>query len=362
MNIKDLKSLPIEARQSSIACVYACKRKWLLKYRLGITLRGEQIKESANLGQIYHRFKQLGPGREDEVRKWVRDRQTALMSQVDAGEDLDGTLARLANLLTELYHKAEVMAHIFWERFPLPPYLEVIGREIDVSVPISLLGFYSEGSKILIGGRLDSLLRNKEDGNIWIRDDKSTGRALETVFAGLGWSIQARLYRILADHYLTEGAVRGFIMDGIVKPGIKLCGKDEKTAKAENITPQEAYLRRVRQWYMEQEGDMDRKMIDSKALIFAESLYPPELVSAIMMIDTLAKAPCESAHHLESEFPRDITRQACMQYETQCEYHDLCDRHPDYWDELFECKYHFIAGDDSEESTGEIEGAKKGKE
>ena len=331
MNILELQSKSVMCRQSSIKCAYACKRKWLLKYRLGIELRGVQVKESATLGQIYHKFQQYGPGREAEVRAWVRDMQVALMARVDKEEDIDGSMVRLANMLTDLYNKAEAMAHVFWTRFPQPAYLQATATEIDCSFSWNDLD---------IGGRIDKILQHKEDNSYWIRDHKSTGRGLNTIFGGLAWSIQARLYRLLAFEYLKdegklqdEKQVRGFIMDGTVRPGIKLCRTDEKNAKTWNCPVEEAYLRRVKDWYKEQE-EKGKESMKSKALIFIEPIWNSELVGALTMMQTLA----DGSMSLEC-YPRDITRMACMQYETQCIYHDLCETNPNQWDQLFETKY-----------------------
>jgi len=130
MKFNELKSFPVECRQSSMGCAKDCERKWLCQYRLGIKLRGGEYKEAATLGQIYHRLQCLGPGHEVEVRAEVRKQQTALMAGVERGEDLDGNMSRLASNLTTLYQKAEVMAHVFWKKFPQPEYFGAIGLEV----------------------------------------------------------------------------------------------------------------------------------------------------------------------------------------------------------------------------------------
>jgi len=303
---------------------------------MGIVLRGTQIKKAADLGTIYHKFQQLGPGHDAEVKAWVVGLQQELMALVARGEDLDGQAARKAGMLTELYNKATVMAHIFWEKFPQPDYLLTIGTEIKHTM---------EWEGLTLSGTIDKLLQDTKSGlNCgWIRDHKSTGRSLESFFGGLAWSVQPRLYRILAKDYAAKNNIditfRGFILDGITFPGIKQCGKDEKNAKAWGCPVEEAYLRRVKEWYRDFEVKADlagksAKAIDSKAMFYTEPMYPVELLQQMNDLKQLATRAIDPAL-----YSRDITRRSCFQYERQCKYHDLCTTDPAQWDRLFETRY-----------------------
>ena len=333
MKLENIKPHPVVCRQSSISCAYACKRKWFLKYRLGVVLRGEQVKEGATLGKIYHRFQQLGPGHEDEVSKWVRQQQAALMTRVDKGEDLDGSMVRLANLMTELYHKAKVMFDLFNEKYPQPSYLRGVGTELKISM---------EYHGLIVAGTIDKLLENEQDGKFWIRDHKSTSLPLESIFGGIAWSIQARIYRMLANEYLhnNQKKVSGFIFDGILKPGIKLCRTDEKNANTWKCSLEDAYLRRVRDWYHDKEQEKEGATILSRSIIYNEPEIPPELEIALdLMLELSMMDISFEERDLNLNYPRDITREACNKYQKQCIYHDLCDSSMWKWDELFENKY-----------------------
>jgi len=338
MNFDELKPLPVTCRQSSIGCARDCERKWLCQYRLGIKLRGGEYKEAATLGQIYHRLQCLGPGQEYEVRAEIRKQQSALMAGVERGEDLDGNMARLASKLTTLYQKAEVMARVFWKKFPEPDYFTILNLEVKHSME------WQDG--LFIEGTIDKLLVNEQDDFVWIRDHKSTGRPLSALFGGLSWSLQGRLYRILAEDYIgttNRKGVKGFILDGIITPGIKLCRTDEKNAKIRKCSVEEAYLRRVVEWYESYEvkaelaNKANAKALDSKAMLFTEPLYPKELTNLLTYMAELKNRP--SLH--PSLYARDVTRYNCFKYEKQCIYHDLCSTDPDQWDELFEKKYKF---------------------
>ena len=341
MNFENIEPLPVICRQSSMTCAISCERKWFCKYRMEIELRGEPLKVSASLGKIYHKFHELGQGHEQEVKAWVQQMQTELMDRVNRGEDLDGSIARQATMLTELYNKARVMAELFWEKYPQPSYFTVIGKEIKHTM---------EYDGLTIEGTIDKLLLNEQDGSIWIRDHKSTGRPLAFLFGGISWSIQARVYRILAFDYMTEKSkielpsdlkIQGFILDGILNPGIKLCKADQKNAKDWNVPVEEAYLRRVKDWYKDNGEDG----ILSRGIFYTEDLVPIELKNRFDRMRELSMRPIKPEY-----YSRDITRKACSEWERQCEYHDLCSVSESQWDRLFESKYRFAGETSTDES------------
>ena len=200
---------------------------------------------------------------------------------------------------------------------------------------------------MVLEGTIDKLLVDTRNGNIWIRDHKSTGmKTLAVIFAGFPWSTQARIYRILTESYLLglmaqeaktgekigpyDGAIKGFILDGIMKPGIKLCGKDEKNAKLWNCDVEDAYLQRVKEWY----GEKDTAAIKSQAIMFNEPLYSIELSAELCKMYDLSKRG-----NNPQEYQRDPSRFHCFLYESQCVFYDLCSMPRSSWPELFETKY-----------------------
>jgi len=340
MKFDDIELWPVKCRQSCASCALTCERKWFLQYRMGVRLRGGEFKEAADLGTIYHRLQLEGVGGEEEVKKWLREKQVALVAKVEAGEDLSGNLARTANKLFELYNIAEAMFHIFVEKFPQPEWFKTIGKETKHE-------FMLDG--VLLSGTIDKLLLDTHSGNVWIRDHKSTGRALASLFAGAAWGLQGRIYRLLAKDYLhTQGddvlALRGFILDGITRPGIKLCKTDMANAKKWNCTAEEAYLRRVKEWYRDAEGQRDQKLMRSLAVMFTESPEPAELVNVLALFRNLAIMGPNPAH-----YDRDVTRRGCFAWERECIYKDLCDTDPGQWDSLFEKKYFIKPYEETEE-------------
>ena len=350
MKIDEIQMRPFTCHQSSISCAHGCERCWFFKERWGVELRGVKVKEGADLGKIYHKFQSLGPGEEQEAKvlAWVKTMQTDLMARVDKGEDLDGEMVRKANLLTVLYNKAHAMAQLFWERYPTPSYLKTIGTEIKHKVTIqngALAGMVLEGT-------IDKLIQDTRNRDYWLRDHKSTGmKSLDVIFGGFVWSTQARMYRILAIDYLSvtcqdvagvPNSIKGFILDGILKPGIKLCKKDDKNAAVWKCSVDEAYLRRVKEWYSKK----DEAAILSKAIMYNEPLYPPELRSQLLFIKELS-----DRDNNPSNYERDPSRFHCYLYDSQCIYHDLCSSPMVKWEELFDNKYQIKKEEPNENTT-----------
>jgi len=343
MKIEDIKIRPFFCSQSSMKLALNCARAWFLKYRWGLRLKGVEIKEAADLGQIYHKFQEFGLGNQDLVLPWVKKRQTVLLAKIDKGEDLDGQMARLVSSLTTSYNKAEAMAKIFWEKYPQPSYLKTIGVEIKHRMDMK---FPAAKITIPLEGTIDKLLVDTRNGNIWIRDHKSTGRALNSLFLGIQWSIQARLYRILALDYMVKkdwigqdpkwalAHVKGFILDGILKPGIKLCGKDEKNAKAWNCSLDDAYLRRVKEWYATKEEENAGSTIKSQSIMFNEPLFPDELKRDLTRLYNISLNGDNPKY-----YSRDETRFHCYLYEKPCIYESLCSAPISRWLELLDTKY-----------------------
>jgi hypothetical protein len=338
--VDELKPKKFKCRQSCIICAAGCHRKLLYQYLWGITLRGGEYKEGAFLGDIYHKLQRYGPERVEEVRAWLRKKQQKIMDQVQKGEDLDGNLTRMANVMTSLFDKALVMSKVFWIKYPQPDFLKTVAVEQKHEVIWNGMILSGTLDKIMLNMRLRS---RQKLPDVWVRDHKSTGhKTLDPIFGGASWSIQGRVYRILARDWCKKnekeigrvGKIKGFILDGILKPGIKCCKTDQKNADAWKVSLEDAYLRRIVEWYEKYEEEKETKSILSQSVIFNEPISNPELVEHLGMMKDLVSRPLKPKN-----FSRDVTRYACFMYEKQCIYHDLCATPPSHWGELFERKY-----------------------
>lgn len=341
MKLKDIPIQPFFCSQSCTKCALGCNRKWFFKYKWGLGLRGVDVKESAELGKVYHKYQQFGPEQIAKVRAWVRERQENLSRKIEKGEDLDGAMARLISALTVATNKAEAMAQLFWEKYPTPSYLKTLGVEIKHRAEVTI-NIGGKPVTIPLEGTIDKLVQDERSGDVWERDHKSTGRSIHLLFEGFPWSIQARIYRILGIDYLKQkgiqGTVKGFILDGILKPGIKLCAKDQKNAAKWECTPDQAYLRRVKEWYADKEEKAKAEAkcppIHSQSIFFNEPVIPMELardLAKVYRLSTLGPDPLN--------YSRDESRTHCSVYEKSCIYMSLCSSQISQWPKLLDDKY-----------------------
>jgi hypothetical protein len=325
----------------------------LYKYRWGLRPKTKQYAPSADLGTLYHKLKQKGPDKVTEVRQYVRQIQDKLVEQIENGQDMTGDLARTASALTALFDKALVMAQIFWEAYPLNPKLVTLCKEETIE---------AEVCGIPAKGILDHIQVGKETGNVWIRDEKSSGLPFEDIYTGYEFSIQCRWYRLLAEAWLVRGiwkepapvplpyTITGFILDYMMTPGIKFGeydrdfyeydhtftrgkrkGEVEKRKEYSGEPKFENYIKRAKQWYQD---NMDSKPIRSMAIVFSEPAMPPELEQDLATIRMLHSMPLEIQF-----FPRDITRSYCRAYKKTCVFYELCSSDERIWPDIISRLY-----------------------
>ena len=346
MEIETLQNIPEQEKcisQSCVACGLRCKRKFLYRYRWGLRPKIEEFKVAASCGTLFHRLMELGPSGIETVREQVRADQTVLMGRIQNGEDLTGELARAAQGLTELFNKALVMAQLFWTKFPVPPNIKTLGRELVVEMPPDA------NCKYIRRGKIDQLVLDEDTRDVWVRDTKTTSRDIAFTLSGCGWSIQSRFYRMLATHYVENlennvnlsGKIRGFIYDVAQVPGIKFCKKDADFA---------AYLKRVEQWYL----DAGLDAMSSKAIVFNEPILGAELLQAIYTTSLLLDARLDIPEVLVS-FPRDVTMDSCKGFNRVCDYMKLCESDMAGWPSIINGLFTIASAEKEEEREVEVD-------
>ena len=313
MNPKEIvchSGLPMS--QSSIACGMRCERCWFLRHRWHLKRTKRKFNVGMDLGTIYHMLMKEGQGREAVVKDCVRQKQAFYESQIANGEDLDDSIAQHVNDLTSLYHKAECMATIYWRKYPRNDNRETLVREEKMTVDD-------------VEGTIDELELFVPSGQTTIRDTKTTGKSLAHITTGYKYGLQLRVYRFLAEEWCRKHGYPvplGFIIDSVLMPNIKLCKKDDKEAKIQGCTPEEAYLIRVEQWY----EDNLRTSMASTPLPFDEPVITEELDNAFETIRELAARDPKPEN-----YKRDVTRSYCMAWDRQCSFYPLCNMKPSMW-------------------------------
>lgn len=348
MSKVEMKSWVQPLHQSSVNMCLRCKRCYMFRYRWCITPKVLEFKPAATLGNIIHRLLQLGPDSIPRVRDEISDNVLWHEAKIEAGEDLVGEHQKMIRLLEDHLERAIAVARIFWEKHPPAPNLEVLASEKAVAFTLDL---EDKMPPVLIAGRLDSVLKDTDTGDIYIRDTKTSGRDVAFTITGYSYSLQCRFYRILAASEF-EQVPKGFILDVLQTPGIKLCGTDIKAAKAEGISPEEAYLNRCKEWY-ETQG---KKSAQSFYIQFAEPILPAELQHDLRLVSMYQTAPAEP-----KAFPRDSTASYCRHFEKTCRYYSLCSVSEDAWPHVIEEKYQLNTPVQESESTGDQQkGAENG--
>jgi len=330
-NMKDFKR-PLSA--SSIATALSCPRKFMFANKWRLFRRAKQYSPAASFGKILHRLLEVGSERIEEVHQEIVKQHEALLAQIREGEDLMGDLQREANELHGAYIKAVAVASIFWERFPPKEYMVTVEREKEYAGEIPaghLANPYSVPLPVV--GYVDWKVEDNRNKERWIRDAKTTSRSFQSMLVGFPHCIQCRFYRVLSNLCLPdEPDIRGFILDIIRVPTIRMCGKDEKQAAIEGCTPLDAYIKRVKDWYDEQDETMG-----SHAIIFNEPVWPQELVSEIRRVSHMWNAEA-----LPENFNRDLTRSTCYAYEKECPYYVLCSSDPATWPSYMEQMFEIV--------------------
>lgn len=318
--LPDLKR-PVSA--SGMVTGMRCPRLFLYRNKWGIIPKVQPYSGSAKLGKIIHRLLQKGQERKEEVHQEIIKEHVVLTERIKNGEDITGDLERAANELSDTYQKAIAVVSIFWEKFPPREYMKTVCRE----QPIEAVYVQGNDTRIMNGlplvGIMDWVVLDERDGSYWIRDTKSTSRSFESITTGFKFSIPCRFYRILAEIGIEWGhKVKGFILDMLATPSIRMCGTDEKAAAKLGCTVLEAYIGRVKEWY-EKEGE---KSITSVGIAFAEPTYNREIVMAFALLQRLWEMPPNPEC-----FARDQTKSMCYAYERMCPYYGLCSSDSSTW-------------------------------
>jgi len=339
-NLVDQKR-PISA--SSIVDGLRCERLFYYKYRIAIRPKVRQYSKGATTGQLVHRLLKAGKAGQEKIHQDVIKQHSKLVERIKAGEDLTGDLARAANDLNHLYQKALAIVTIFWEKFPPSKNMETICREERKEC-------FAPNATIPCVWIADWVVRDKRDGSVWIRDAKTTGENFSSILTGFLYCVQARFYRMMAAQEEWGDKIRGFILDMIQVPTIKLCGKDEKMAAKLGCTPFEAYVQRVKEWYETQAEDPMR----SDAIIFNEDIHNSEIMNALS--HTLDLWGQEPAPRL---FSKDLTRSRCVYNRKVCPYYALCSSDVSAWPSLID-QYYEVREVPKTEKVKKLEGKENG--
>jgi len=367
--------------QSSIGTCLHCKRAYMFRYRWCIFPKQKPFAVAANQGNLLHRLIEAGPDNIEMVRTKVKERIQYLIGHIEAGEDLLGYLAQEVNELDNQFDKALVMATILWEKYPRPEHHEILAKEKSVEMGLRLSRPGDPPlpvDTIRLGGRLDEIVLDTKSGLIYIKDYKTSSRDVMFTLAGYHWSLQCRLYRLLAGALLQDPSFAprghtpdGFILDILQVPTISMGGGDRDYTEHEHTLTRgprkgetemrrdyegepkfENYLQRCREWYA-REGN---NAVQSFAIRFTEPVLPDELLLDLQVAAVYQVLPAGNP----GLFPRDETTSHCKYMNRICPYYDLCCTDEASWPGIIESKYEVKPPKEKKEESEQIVSNKLG--
>jgi len=360
--------------QSSLVVWKKCPRKGFWRYRLGLELKRTPLKKAAQLGQLVHRHLELGPGHDREVEAYAQESLAPHLQAVESGEDMLGLSLKAIQDTEANLTVAKVMAELYWEKYPSNPNLESVVKEEEITDFFTL-----NSGTVWLGGRLDDLVRLKEDGSIWNKDIKTTSQSPELLLAGYHRGPQKRMYRMLGLSYMqrvlglaeTEGP-KGFVLNVLRVPGIKM-GRDDRNCRVVEHTfksgkrkgqtelrkvyegePQfENYLKRVRQWYID---NGESAPIRSYMIPYLEPIIPPGFEVALQECSMWSRRACAgmSLQNLADTFYTDPTGTECSNWNQLCPYATLCAAECHAWPRLIKEHYQQVVPDVYINESGEL--------
>jgi hypothetical protein len=311
-------------RQSVLKDFTCCRRKFLYQHVLGLVPKATKRSPACDTGDFWHQLMRVlydTGGSVGEAVRMVEPVYRLVMDELGklAAEDLSGEYERQAREVTASWHKAQVMAKLFWNRYPLSG-AKVVECETPLAIRVGMDGPILQVTPDLLVEALD-------DGSLWIEDHKSSGDPPSAVMVGKAWAYQTNLYRFVVE-MAKKMPVKGFIYNIMQTPGIKLCGTDEKEAKKTGVSPEEAYLKRVSDWY----GEKPEETIKS-AWIPAASL-PPQSFSNFRTTTLAALIGVQALIDGRMDllgFDQDATCYNCQRFGRTCEFLGLCESAPASW-------------------------------
>jgi hypothetical protein len=227
-----------------------CPRLFLYRHLMGLSRKVSGKRSSAcDIGTFFHdlhanMYLSKGDWKESESKSRLHLNSALDVLSKEAAESLDGEAEKAIKTMQSDYEKAKVMVKLFWEKYPLDKSLNV--AHVEQSMAVRLLS----GATLVV--KPDLIVKDNKD-RTWVEDHKTTTDNIQDAVRSKPWAFQTVLYRIGVETFL-ETPVAGFLYNFMQVPGIKLCAKDEKEAKAKAITPEAAYLARVKEWYAEDQS------------------------------------------------------------------------------------------------------------
>lgn len=309
---------------------------------------------------MVHSHLELGPTSETHIRAEAFANISEHIKAVENGSDILGTSYQVIKRMEDNLNVARVMALAFWDKYPTDTNLQTIVREQEISDFFLLEGDIT----VWLAGRLDNLSFYATDASYWVKDIKTTSLSPEEKLVGYEWGPQKRIYRLLATSYIqriiglkNHTGPKGFILNVIQTPGIRLSGEDRDYTIEKHILKSgprkgetedrkvfdgepkfENYVKRCKDWYAK-EAITDP--IRSFMIPFSEEPLPRPFQKALMECTLWEKKNISDLPlpKLAEIYYEDPTATHCYAWGGACDYYPLCQKSCDCWKNIIEASY-----------------------
>jgi len=203
------------------------------------------------------------------------------------------------------------MAAAAWDLQPFDPSrYDMVDTEIPIRARI-------KGLRQDCKGRIDGLAYDRNKGEFWLVEYKTTTADPPKFLAGYELDPQIRLYRVLATAALPQTPPVGVIVLVVQKPTIKYC-PNSKDSPSNGGFPH--YIKRIRDWWMAKDAEGKAPIIRSKRR-FRGPVLPPDFQCALAEVGRA----CTTSPDADRFFCQR-THYTCMgaHGNSPCEYYDLC--------------------------------------
>jgi RecB family exonuclease len=337
-------------RSSAITELEHCPRRFMYKYKLG--LRPKAYSAALSIGKMFHLVLQAlftGANKERALKApdhLVNRATNEVVASADpAGFTPDGKpITKVIQEIQDDYHKARAMAFAFmdtnpfdwdkWEILETPDGTPCVELELEAKI---------KGISIPLIAPCDLALVKKDTGGVWIVDHKTTSMNTLARARSVRISPQIALYRLVLQCHLDAWAepgvaehngchlgkkVEGSIHNIVRKPTIKYC---PNTKDKDGF---DSYIDRVKQWYKDEHAkNPDASPVLQTATMFTDPVLSKELY---LRLQQQARAS-RSAPNLERFYRAGDY--ACLKFNNECPFADLCSSAAPMWESLIERRF-----------------------
>lgn len=291
--------------QSAIRDHQTCQRLYLWKHRFGLTPKNFYA-SPYEIGRWTHLL--LSHDLDAFQREIARVRAT------DPPPGL--TPEEFQDLITTDAAKALVSGGAF--RHYGEPSVHALLTEGAIIARIcpAALGLPSPEPSLLIGGRLDSLLKDPNDDGLWIVDYKTTSKSPVVVANALPIDAQSIHYVLLAAAKFPDRRIHGIIHNVLLKTSLKF---PNSKVKDDDLTK---YEERVQDWYEKQDmlGKSDPRAIPFvRSKTFVKSASCKNYVRLLAQVGALRPITPQL-----DEWPMVWNQYTCIPYRDPCPFLELC--------------------------------------